>query len=124
LVHLPGIGDFQMSQIDAPFDPFSVDKNKNKDLSTTDQNEKCNIRILDQADITKQESLDAENTPDPMDGEQTWPTNEEIEMAEKESKVCLNIAILTVNCYILLCLDEKSKKSSKGLVRLSSCLDS
>jgi hypothetical protein len=93
-------------------------------LSTTDQNEKFNNRILDQADITKQESLDAENTPDPMDGEQTWPTNEEIEMAEKESKVCLNIAILTVNCYILLCLDEKSKKSSKGLVRLSSCLDS
>ncbi|XP_068905473.1 pre-rRNA-processing protein TSR1 homolog [Tenebrio molitor] len=87
LVHLPGIGDFQMSQIDAPFDPFSVDKNKNKDLSTTDQNEKFNIRILDQADITKQESLDAENTPDPMDGEQTWPTNEEIEMAEQDSKM-------------------------------------
>lgn len=26
LIHIPGLGDFQMSQIDAPFDPFSVNK--------------------------------------------------------------------------------------------------
>lgn len=28
LVHLPGLGDFQMSQIDAPFDPFTSSKGK------------------------------------------------------------------------------------------------
>lgn len=44
------------------------------------------VRILDKADVSKQESLDAENIPDPMDGEQTWPTTEEIEMAEEEQK--------------------------------------
>lgn len=28
LVHLPGIGDFQMSQIDSPPDPYNIDKKK------------------------------------------------------------------------------------------------
>lgn len=28
LVHLPGLGDFQMSQIDAPSDPHPLEKNK------------------------------------------------------------------------------------------------
>lgn len=30
----------------------------------------------------RQESLIAENEPDPMDGEQTWPTEEELRNAE------------------------------------------
>ncbi|EFA12491.1 pre-rRNA-processing protein TSR1 homolog [Tribolium castaneum] len=87
LVHLPGIGDFQMAQIDAPFHPFAVDKIKNKNVTGMDSNEKSDTRVLDKADPAKQESLDAENVPDPMDAEQTWPTNEEIEMAEQENKV-------------------------------------
>lgn len=28
LIHIPGIGDFQMLQIDAPDDPYSLDRNK------------------------------------------------------------------------------------------------
>lgn len=28
LVHIPGLGDFQMSQIDAPVDPYSLEKDK------------------------------------------------------------------------------------------------
>lgn len=47
------------------------------------------VRILEKCDVAKQDSLDSENVPDPMDAEQTWPTNEEIEMAEKEQKVCI-----------------------------------
>lgn len=47
------------------------------------------VRVLEKCDVAKQESLDSENVPDPMDAEQTWPTNEEIEMAEKEQKVCI-----------------------------------
>lgn len=30
LVHIPGLGDFQMAQIDAPFDPFSPANKKYK----------------------------------------------------------------------------------------------
>ncbi|CAH2015900.1 unnamed protein product [Acanthoscelides obtectus] len=47
------------------------------------------IRLLEKCDPSKQESLDSENVPDPMDAEQTWPTSEEIEMAEKEQKTKL-----------------------------------
>lgn len=34
--------------------------------------------ILAVADPTKQESLQSENVPDPLEGEQTWPTEEEL----------------------------------------------
>ena len=30
--------------------------------------------------------LETENTPDGMDGEQTWPTDEELEQADKKGK--------------------------------------
>lgn len=36
-------------------------------------------------DILLQESLQSENTPDPMDAEQTWPTEEEIAEAQAET---------------------------------------
>lgn len=52
-----------------------------------DDDSKTYVKILAKCDPSKQESLDSENIPDPMDAEQTWPTNEEIEMAEKEQKV-------------------------------------
>lgn len=52
-----------------------------------DTDDKCVVRMLERSDAAKQESLDAENVPDPMDAEQTWPTSEEIEMAENEQKV-------------------------------------
>lgn len=43
------------------------------------------VRLLATAD-DKQESLESENIPDPMEGEQTWPTEEELKMAEDEIK--------------------------------------
>lgn len=82
LIHIPGLGDFQMSQIDAPPDPNRITKVKTNDLETSEV-----MKVLDKADPSQQESLESENIPDPMDAEQTWPTNEEIEMAEKELKV-------------------------------------
>ncbi len=38
--------------------------------------------VLSCADERKQESLQSEVIPDPMDGEQTWPTEEELAAAE------------------------------------------
>ena len=35
-------------------------------------------RLLEKADPGKQESLMSEVVPDPMEGEQTWPTEEEL----------------------------------------------
>ena len=40
--------------------------------------------VLQAADPERQESLVTENTPDPMEGEQTWPTDEELKAADAE----------------------------------------
>ena len=42
------------------------------------------VRVLERADPEKQESLQTENEVDPMEGEQTWPTEEELVEAAGE----------------------------------------
>lgn len=42
------------------------------------------VKLLMKADASKQESLQSEVVPDPMEGEQTWPTEEELQEAEGE----------------------------------------
>lgn len=76
LVHLPGLGDFQMLEIDGLPDPY-------KDPNCEEQV----LRVLQRCDPSKQESLESENIPAPMDEEQTWPTEEEILMAKEEQKM-------------------------------------
>lgn len=50
-------------------------------------NDESNVKILDKADPLKQTSLEAEMIPDPMEGEQTWPTPEEMVAAEGQLKM-------------------------------------
>ncbi|CAD6227602.1 GSCOCG00001280001-RA-CDS [Cotesia congregata] len=77
LVHIIGVGDFQMSQIDSPTsDPYSEKSNG--------MNINQEVTVLERANPALQESLESENTPDPMDAEQTWPTAEELEEAKRE----------------------------------------
>lgn len=40
------------------------------------------LKVLMRADPDRQESLQAEVIPDPMEGEQTWPTEEELSEAK------------------------------------------
>ncbi|XP_044750830.1 pre-rRNA-processing protein TSR1 homolog [Coccinella septempunctata] len=77
LVHLPGLGDFQMLEIDSVPDPYKVFRCEEKRVLT----------VLERCDPSKQESLESEIIPEPMDAEQTWPTEEEIRMAEEEQKI-------------------------------------
>lgn len=42
------------------------------------------VTVLQKADPAKQESLMSENIPDGMDGEQTWPDDDEIKEANAE----------------------------------------
>lgn len=89
LVHLPGFGDFQMARIDSPEDPYPLEKGmKKSQLSTKDEmmEDETETKILEEADPKKQESLQSENIPDPMDAEQTWPTEEELKQAEVQQK--------------------------------------
>ena len=44
------------------------------------------VRVLEHADPRHQESLQSENIPGEMEGEQTWPTEEEMEEAEGQFK--------------------------------------
>ena len=40
------------------------------------------VQVVARADPALQESLQSEVVPDPMEGEQTWPTDEELRQAE------------------------------------------
>ncbi|GIY10361.1 pre-rRNA-processing protein TSR1 homolog [Caerostris darwini] len=73
LVHIPGWGTYQMSQIDHKYDPYT--------------SEKFNVmlQISETANPVDQESLQSEVIPDPMEGEQTWPTQEELDEAEMKA---------------------------------------
>uniref|UniRef100_H3DFJ4 Pre-rRNA-processing protein TSR1 homolog n=1 Tax=Tetraodon nigroviridis TaxID=99883 RepID=H3DFJ4_TETNG len=95
LVHISGHGDFQLSQIDAPSDPLplnlttsrSTKPGKGGDVDMQDGGEdEAPVRILMKADPSARESLQAEAEVDPMEGEQTWPTESELLEAEEARK--------------------------------------
>jgi len=72
LVHVPGLGDFQIDRIEKLKDPCSL---------VSRSNEMQDSIILHGGD--NQQDLETENVPDYMDGEQTWPTEDELQEAEK-----------------------------------------
>ncbi|XP_067866919.1 pre-rRNA-processing protein TSR1 homolog isoform X1 [Heterodontus francisci] len=87
LVHIVGHGDFQMGQIDGPPDPMPLNpktSKKREDVEMTDSSAEMeeSLKVLMKADSRKQESLESEVVPDPMEGEQTWPTDEELQEAK------------------------------------------
>nr|XP_061797807.1 pre-rRNA-processing protein TSR1 homolog [Nerophis lumbriciformis] len=95
LVHISGHGDFQLSQIDAPLDPLPLittaprqsKPGKGGDVDMQDNEEtEAPVRVLMKADPTCRESLQSEAEVDPMDGEQTWPTESELLEAEEAKK--------------------------------------
>lgn len=69
LVHLIGFDDYQIKQIDILPDPISLKPTSVEGLQVVDTLK---------PDPMKQETLDQENDVDPMEGEQTWPTAEEL----------------------------------------------
>ncbi|NXM54304.1 TSR1 protein, partial [Illadopsis cleaveri] len=98
LVHIVGHGDFQLSQVDAPPDPLSLNprvvkgQKRSQDMEVQDDSANGademeeDVKVLMKADPSKQESLQSEVVPDPMEGEQTWPTEEELQEAEDSLK--------------------------------------
>merc|ERR1712193_551173 len=87
LIHLPGWGDFQMTKIEAPEDPHPlVARNERRNTGDVDMTAVSESRVLGVADPELQTSLQSEVEPDPMEGEQTWPTEEELAEAEEQAK--------------------------------------
>ena len=56
------------------------------------------MKLLARADPAFQESLQSEVEPDPMEGEQTWPTDEELRQAEGVTPK-YSITILGQTCF-------------------------
>ncbi|KAH3882716.1 pre-rRNA-processing protein TSR1 homolog [Dreissena polymorpha] len=94
LVHVTGLGDFQVRDIDVlddpyPLQPRSLDRRK---LETTQDVEMGGVSLPEgvrgvvRPNPAHQESLQAEAEFDPMEGEQTWPTEEELKQAEESQK--------------------------------------
>ncbi|KAJ3080894.1 hypothetical protein HK102_002740 [Quaeritorhiza haematococci] len=101
LVHLQNHGDFQIKMITSwprPTEPkrhapskaaLRNDSMDMDDTAPTTMTENTHMQttatsiVLAVPDPELQESLVTENEPDPMDGEQTWPTEEELAEAEE-----------------------------------------
>ncbi|KAI0222561.1 ribosome biogenesis protein tsr1 [Massospora cicadina] len=73
LVHLQNLGDFQLNRIEKQSIP-GLDHHQGCDESGG---------LLDVPSAELQDSLACENVPDSMEGEQTWPTEEELQEADR-----------------------------------------
>ncbi|KAG7470617.1 hypothetical protein MATL_G00115770 [Megalops atlanticus] len=93
LVHIVGHGDFQLSRIEAPPDPLPLTftsscpgkPKKGGDVEMQDVDVGA-VRLLMEADPSQRESLQTEAEVDPMNAEQTWPTESELLEAEEARK--------------------------------------
>lgn len=74
-LHVPGAGDFAMARLDEAPEEIGADAM-----------ESAGARTLAVADPGERASLQRENVPDPLAGEQTWPTEEELMEAESERR--------------------------------------
>ncbi|KAF4389095.1 hypothetical protein F8388_026824 [Cannabis sativa] len=82
LVHVSGAGDYQLCKIEILKDPYPLNARKETDIMDSDDISDEVVRCL-VPDPLKQEPLLVENVPDPLAGEQTWPTEAEIAEADK-----------------------------------------
>ncbi|XP_044511758.1 pre-rRNA-processing protein TSR1 homolog isoform X1 [Mangifera indica] len=84
LVHVSGAGDFQLSKIEILKDPFPLKSRKEQDAMEDEIHDAVVIRSLDPG--PSQEPLLVENVPDPLAGEQTWPTEAEMADADQNQR--------------------------------------
>lgn len=80
---------------------------KDSEDGTTAMDE--DLKLLARADPAYQESLQSEVEPDPMEGEQTWPTDDELRQAEGEEwaghdkydgYMLETLSFLLVKCFV------------------------
>ncbi|KAG6556400.1 hypothetical protein Mapa_002343 [Marchantia paleacea] len=89
LVHVAGVGDFQLSQVDVAEDPSPLRprrKHAGEGQMVVENSEDLRGFTSVEPDPEYQESVIVENTPDTLAGEQTWPTEEELAQAGEENE--------------------------------------
>ncbi|EDK99279.1 mCG128602, partial [Mus musculus] len=129
LLHIVGHGDFQMNQIDAPVDLFPLNprviKSQKKPnmamevcVTDTAADMEEDLKVLMKADPDHQEILQTEVIPDPMEGEQTWPTEEELDEADdllkQRSRVVKKVPKGTSSYQAEWILDEGDESDGEG----------
>lgn len=122
LLHISGHGDFQLSQIDAPSDPLPLNISAQrvakleKDVHMMDGGEEEPVRVLMKANPSRRESLQAEAEVDPMDGEQTWPTEAELIEAEeaRKNKRVMKVPKGTSDYQATWIVDEDEERDVNG----------
>ncbi len=81
LVHIPGVGSFQVDRIESPgIDPHPLDPKKTKRHSKAGGDSEMSdaeVKVLARADPAKQEGLESECEPDMFDGEQYLSPDDE-----------------------------------------------
>uniref|UniRef100_A0A2N9HBC3 Bms1-type G domain-containing protein n=1 Tax=Fagus sylvatica TaxID=28930 RepID=A0A2N9HBC3_FAGSY len=82
LVHVSGAGDYQLTKIEILKDPFPLNRRKEQDLMDSDEVHDVEVIRSLAPDPLNQEPLLVENIPDPLAGEQTWPTEAEMAAAD------------------------------------------
>ncbi|EGC34550.1 hypothetical protein DICPUDRAFT_34837 [Dictyostelium purpureum] len=87
IIHIPDFGDFQISKIESIEDPHIRRKSyySSGNNSSMDQDSKTNV--LDSSEPNERDTLQTWNVPDPLDAEQSLPTEEEIEQSKKKKLV-------------------------------------
>ena len=98
LVHITGVGTFQLAAIEVLEDPHSFVRAKK---GAMDENVRGRVFL---PDPDTQDSLQSENEIDHMAGEQTWPTEDELAEAGRSG------------------MDGDSKVLSGGLGQSQRCL--
>lgn len=86
LVHVSGAGDYQLCKIEILNDPYPLNPRKGQDSMDADDVHDVQVIRTIMPDGSKQEPLLVENIPDPLAGEQTWPTEAEMAEAEEDQK--------------------------------------
>uniref|UniRef100_A0A915Q0X5 Pre-rRNA-processing protein TSR1 homolog n=1 Tax=Setaria digitata TaxID=48799 RepID=A0A915Q0X5_9BILA len=106
LVHVPLLGDFQMKQIVVEDDPHP--------LTEQVRNVSKASAITLKPDGNLQISLQSELIPDPMDAEQTWPTEEEIfKNALKTKKIMKKVPVGTSTYQAEWIIDDEVEISDE-----------
>ncbi|KAJ4849802.1 hypothetical protein Tsubulata_031520 [Turnera subulata] len=85
LVHISAAGDFQLQKIEVLNDPSPL--NLRKERNAMDSDDVLNAEVVRTLVPNEtQEPLVVENIPDPLAGEQTWPTEAEMAEADENQK--------------------------------------
>lgn len=71
-----GAGDFQIEKIEAMVETGQISRERS-DTAAMDTDAAA-VSMVAMADPELRDSLDRENIPNPLEGEQTWPTEEEL----------------------------------------------